>query len=79
MVIDEGLCRGCGRCLKTCPYQAVTLQPNAAGGFSAVVDDALCKGCGNCTSVCPSNAADSPFRDQVYLEQTLEELLAARG
>jgi ferredoxin len=43
--------------------------------YVAVVDSMLCKGCGNCISVCPSNAADSPFRDQAYLEQTLEELL----
>ena len=82
VVIDEALCRGCGRCLKACPYQAISLKANGCSadreiGFTAVVDDALCKGCGNCISVCPSNAADSPFRDQVYLEQTLEELLMA--
>jgi ferredoxin len=47
------------------------------GGYAAVVDEVLCKGCGNCISVCPSNAADSPFRDNLYLEQTLEELLRA--
>lgn len=76
VVVNEALCRGCGRCLKTCPYHAVNLKPNAAGGYVAEVDDALCKGCGNCISVCPSNAADSPFRDQAYLEHTLEELLA---
>jgi heterodisulfide reductase subunit A-like polyferredoxin len=62
VVVRETLCRGCGRCLSACPYQAV-------------VDDVLCKGCGNCISVCPSNAADSPFRDQIYLEETLRELL----
>jgi NADPH-dependent glutamate synthase beta subunit-like oxidoreductase/NAD-dependent dihydropyrimidine dehydrogenase PreA subunit len=77
VVIDETLCRACGRCLKACPYQAVSLKPGVADGFAAVVDDALCKGCGNCISVCPSNAADSPYRDQAYLEQTLEELLMA--
>jgi len=77
VVIDEHLCRGCGRCLTACPYHAVTLRSNADTGSTAVVDEALCKGCGNCISVCPSNAADSPFRDQAYLEQTLEELLIA--
>ncbi|MFA4916105.1 MAG: FAD-dependent oxidoreductase [Syntrophales bacterium] len=76
VVINETLCRGCGSCLEACPYHAVSLKPNAANGVTAVVDDALCKGCGNCISVCPSNAADSPFRDRAYLEQTLEELLA---
>jgi NADPH-dependent glutamate synthase beta subunit-like oxidoreductase/NAD-dependent dihydropyrimidine dehydrogenase PreA subunit len=75
VVVDHALCRGCGRCLNACPYQAVGLKPNDQGGYAVEVDDALCKGCGNCISVCPSNAADSPFRDQAYLERTLEELL----
>ena len=75
VTVKESLCRSCGRCLQVCPYQAISLKPNGLGGFVAVADAILCKGCGNCISVCPSNAADSPFRDQAYLEQTLEELL----
>ena len=67
---------GCGRCLAACLYQAISLEKNNAEGWSARVDEALCKGCGNCISVCPSNAADSPYRDQAYLEQLLEEVLA---
>jgi heterodisulfide reductase subunit A-like polyferredoxin len=75
VVVDENLCRGCGRCFKTCSYQAVTLEKNNIGGWYATVDEALCKGCGNCISVCPSNAADSPYRNQAFLEQALEEVL----
>jgi len=73
--VDEQLCRSCGRCLRVCPSQAVTLHPNGNGGWAAWVDEALCKGCGNCISVCPSNAADSPFRDQAFLEQMIEDIL----
>ncbi len=73
--VKEKLCRSCGRCLEACPYQAIAFQSNNAGGYHAEVDDALCKGCGNCISVCPSDAADSPYRDHVYLEQTVEKLL----
>jgi heterodisulfide reductase subunit A-like polyferredoxin len=73
--VKEGLCRSCGRCLEVCPYQAIAFRPNAVGGYYADVDDALCKGCGNCISVCPSDAADSPYRDHVYLEKTVEKLL----
>jgi NADPH-dependent glutamate synthase beta subunit-like oxidoreductase/NAD-dependent dihydropyrimidine dehydrogenase PreA subunit len=73
--VDGSLCRGCGRCIDVCPYQAVSFRRNPAGGWSAVVDEALCKGCGNCISVCPSNAADSPYRDRRYLEQMIEEIL----
>ena len=76
--IDEELCRGCGRCVRHCPYQAVTLGPGPSGAWRATVDDALCKGCGNCISVCPSNAADSPYRNQAFLERALGELLLER-
>jgi NADPH-dependent glutamate synthase beta subunit-like oxidoreductase/NAD-dependent dihydropyrimidine dehydrogenase PreA subunit len=75
VVVEENLCRGCGRCIQVCPYQAVSFRRNAVGGMTSVVDEALCKGCGNCISVCPSNAADSPYRDQRYLEQLIEEIL----
>jgi len=77
VVIDEERCRGCGRCIEICPYRAVSFNPNGVGGWHAVVDEALCKGCGNCISVCPSNAADSPYRNQEYLEQIVEEVLLA--
>ncbi len=75
VVVDEDRCRGCGRCTRICPYQAVTLHPNEVGGWFAKVDEALCKGCGNCISVCPSNAADSPYRNQEYLEELLGAVL----
>ncbi len=73
--VDDALCRGCGRCIAVCPYQAVSFRPNAVGGWYAVVDEALCKGCGNCIAVCPCNAADSPYRDRKYLKQMIAELL----
>ena len=76
VVVDETRCRGCGRCVKHCPYQAVIFHKNDIGGWSARVDEALCKGCGNCISVCPTNAADSPYRSQSNLVQMLEEVLA---
>jgi NADPH-dependent glutamate synthase beta subunit-like oxidoreductase len=79
VVIDENLCRGCGRCLIHCPYQAVTLNKNVINGWCASVDEAICNGCGNCTSVCPSNAADSPYRHQAFLEKSLEEILEGKN
>ena len=73
--IDEELCRGCGRCISHCPYQAISMSPAEGGGWRSSVDDALCKGCGNCISVCPSNAADSPYRNHAFLERALSEFL----
>jgi len=75
VVVDETLCRGCGRCLRVCPYNAITMKKNDVGGWCASVDEALCKGCGNCLSVCPTPAADSPYRSQMLLESTVKELL----
>ena len=76
VVVDKNLCRGCGRCLEHCPYQAIMFHRNSIGGWYAEVDEALCKGCGNCISVCPTNAADSPYRDQTNLEQMIVEVLS---
>ena len=75
VAIDPDRCRLCGRCIQVCPYQAIVIRQNTHGNWHAAVDETLCKGCGNCISVCPSNAADSPYRDQQFLEQTLEEIL----
>ena len=33
VTINEQLCRSCGRCLQVCPYQAISLKPNAPGGI----------------------------------------------
>jgi len=79
VVVDETLCRGCGRCIIHCPSQALTLRKNALNGWCAFVDEAICSGCGNCISVCPSNAADSPYRNQAYLEKSLEEILERKN
>jgi len=75
VLVNPQLCRGCGRCIEECPYQAVTMNKNALGGWTASVDEAFCKGCGNCIAVCPTNAVDSPYRDHMFLEQGLEEIL----
>ncbi|MCD6186272.1 MAG: FAD-dependent oxidoreductase [Deltaproteobacteria bacterium] len=79
VLVDENLCRGCGRCIAICPYHAIKLHENSIGGWSAAVDQAICKGCGNCISVCPTNAADSPYRNQAFLENFLEDILIQGG
>ncbi|MFH2091302.1 MAG: FAD-dependent oxidoreductase, partial [Pseudomonadota bacterium] len=76
VLVNPQLCRGCGRCIEECSYQAVTMTKNAQGGWAASVDEAFCKGCGNCIAVCPTNAIDSPYRSQMFLERGLEEILA---
>ncbi|MGC8659995.1 MAG: FAD-dependent oxidoreductase [Desulfomonilaceae bacterium] len=56
-VVDQYLCRGCGRCVETCPFHAPELKEVSPGVFKAEVNPALCKGCGACAVVCPTGAA----------------------
>jgi electron transport complex protein RnfB len=47
--IDLDTCDGCGRCFKTCPFDAIV---GASYQLHGVVPDA-CTGCGLCVPVCP--------------------------
>ncbi|UCE58806.1 MAG: CoB--CoM heterodisulfide reductase iron-sulfur subunit A family protein [Phycisphaerales bacterium] len=58
-VVDEMRCRGCGKCIEVCPFQAPELVETMAGTHSARINASLCKGCGTCTSWCPAGAMTS--------------------
>ena len=49
-VVDEDLCISCGLCVKSCAYQAITLEPKAK------INNDNCFGCGLCTTRCPKKA-----------------------
>ena len=44
-------CIGCGKCVKTCPFEAITLENNLA-----YIDPNKCKSCRKCVEVCPQNS-----------------------
>ncbi len=73
VVIREKLCRGCGDCVKLCPY--IELKTSAAGNCYAWVDPALCFGCGACISVCPTGAITQPLQSEVGIIAALEALV----
>jgi heterodisulfide reductase subunit A len=54
--VNEYLCRGCGRCVDTCEFGALTLEAIGPGLEAARVNPVMCKGCGACASVCPTGA-----------------------
>ena len=57
--IREELCNGCGKCVTTCPVEAMTLvsanDPHKPKRRKAALATDLCLGCGVCTRVCPTD------------------------
>lgn len=47
-------CIGCGKCVKECKFEAITLENN-----HAFIDPEKCKNCGLCAKVCPTRAINN--------------------
>ena len=67
-VVDETACNGCGKCVNTCPVEAMTLvstndalHPNHK---KAKLDHEMCLGCGLCVRTCPSNGINLESRPE---------------
>jgi heterodisulfide reductase subunit A len=75
--VNEIVCWGCGKCEKSCPYNAINLEDGEGDKRVAHVQEALCKGCGSCAVICPTGAASMfHYDDQAVLtmvEAALEE------
>ena len=57
--IKEEGCVGCGKCVKVCPVDALSLTPDTATTLQsekATVSEANCLGCGLCVRNCPAKA-----------------------
>ena len=53
--IDLDYCRGCKKCFRACPAEAITMVDNEGKGlrkFWAIVDPEKCLGCGVCSEAC---------------------------
>jgi len=58
--VDEATCNGCGKCVDTCPVEAMTLvsanDPAKPRKRRAELTAEICLGCGVCTRVCTHKA-----------------------
>jgi NADPH-dependent glutamate synthase beta subunit-like oxidoreductase/NAD-dependent dihydropyrimidine dehydrogenase PreA subunit len=70
--VDPARCRGCGRCVDICPFDAVRLVPNKRGFYTAEILRHNCVGCGGCVGRCPVTALDMPY----FSNRLLEEIVA---
>ena len=51
-IIKEN-CKGCGKCKKVCPFEAVTIEKKLA-----IIDESKCTGCGQCVESCKFDAIE---------------------
>jgi heterodisulfide reductase subunit A len=73
--IDEDLCTMCGRCVKVCPYNAITKAHRKSNTYPKVIE-AACAGCGACAVECTFGAITMRhFTDDQYYAQ-IESILA---
>lgn len=58
VIIDSGVCKGCGLCIFVCPVQTLRqgAQRNAKGYLVPEADATRCTGCSTCEYVCPDMA-----------------------
>lgn len=67
--VDIKRCVGCGKCIRTCPFQAIK-EAQVRGETKAEVIETVCQGCGICTSTCPQGAIQlSHFTDNQILAE----------
>lgn len=54
LVILPDKCRGAGRCIAACQYDAIS----GGKGLISVIDEKKCTRCGDCLTVCPNQAIE---------------------
>ncbi len=73
-VVHAHACTGCGECVETCPFGAISLV-GGDGGETAAIDAAGCKGCGACAPICPENAIDLEGYTDAQVRAMIDGLL----
>ena len=79
--IEEAACRGCGKCAKACPIDAIAMvtdeQAKRKIKLSPRVDTAACLGCGVCALQCPTKACRLVKREQrvIHPETTFARVI----
>jgi heterodisulfide reductase subunit A len=68
------LCKGCMRCVKVCPFNAIEQIGQPGKGGTVRIMEAACMGCGTCAAECNFDAIEMPYFTK---EQILAQLDAA--
>jgi len=76
---DEYKCRGCGRCVEACEFEAITLVDDGKGGRIAKVDEIRCEGCGACAVACCNKAMTLASYSIPQLNENIKGILEEVG
>lgn len=83
MEVVPDKCKGCGKCVKACPMEAIEMAAPAAatgdkGQRRAAVDNSICLGCGVCYTACKfGGLAMKPRSKRVFTpESTFDRIVA---
>jgi UDP-glucose 4-epimerase len=63
-------CKGCGTCIETCIFDAITIQNRKA------VHSAQCRGCGRCVMNCPNKAASISINNPNYRQDVFNRIMS---
>ena len=76
-VVDEDLCTGCGNCVETCVFGAISMHKKEGVLDLSHIDPLLCKGCGNCVVACPVKAISLPLNSDAQILAQIDAALAS--
>jgi heterodisulfide reductase subunit A len=74
--VDTDLCTACGRCVRVCPYGAISADPKAKA--KATVVEAMCAGCGACAAECNFGAITMRHFTDAQVMAEVEAALAEK-
>jgi heterodisulfide reductase subunit A len=78
-VVNGDYCGNCQFCPVTCPYGAITLEPQGDGHFVAKVSELICEGCGVCVGTCPVGAIELRHFKPNQISAQVRALLSVNG
>ncbi|MEW5734889.1 MAG: 4Fe-4S binding protein [Thermodesulfobacteriota bacterium] len=70
VAVDFAKCKGCGTCVTTCIFEAITVDNG-----KAIHNDA-CRVCGRCVRYCPNGAVSLTIENPDYMEDVKKRILS---
>lgn len=72
------LCKGCMRCVKVCPFNAIEQIGKAGKDGTVRILEAACMGCGTCAAECNFEAIEMPYFTREQIMAQIDAALAER-